>query len=186
MKKLLGMAALFLCVAGFAGCNDDDAKFSSKEIQQALFDMKGAYKGTVDVSYYQGERIASFSDGKVVSKDSLQFTLPLSPIAELIQDETASRYLKEIGEVEVKAGYEFLQMDQGSMNFLLRPKEVIIWGGYGAPPTIKIAFSQNYGGNAETSNQSMVFNVSPVEVWIGDKKSEDFSPLVYHFSGKYE
>lgn len=185
-KKLLGMAVLFCCMAGFAGCNDDDSKFSSAEIQQALFDMKGTYKGTVDVSYYQGKQIASFPDGIAVSKDSLQFTLPLLPIAELIKDESASQYLKEIGNVEVKAGYEFTQMDHGTKSFVLHPKNVTVLGGYGAPPSIRIEFSQIYGGNAEPDYQSMMFNISPVEVWIGDEKSEDFSQLVYHFSGAYE
>lgn len=185
-KKLLGMVVLFCCMAGFAGCNDDDSKFSSAEIQQALFDMKGTYKGTVDVSYYQGERITGFPDGIAVSKDSLQFTLALLPIAEMIKDESASQYLKKIGNVEVKAGYEFTQMDQGFISFVLHPKSVTLLGWYGAPPSIRIEFSQIYGGNADTYQQFMMFNVSPVEVWIGGKKSEDFSQLVYHFSGNYE
>lgn len=185
-KELLGIVVLLFCIVGFIGCNDDDPKFSSAEIQRALFDMKGTYNGTVNVSYYQGETIAGFSDGIAVSKDSLMFNLSLLPIAEMIKDESISRYLKGIGDVKVKAGYEFCQMEQGILNFVLHPQNVVILGGYGAPPSIRIEFSQNYGGDAEVYNQSMVFNISPIEVWIGDKKSEDFSQLVYHFSGSYK
>lgn len=173
-------------MAGFMGCNDDDSKFSSAQIQQALFDMKGTYNGTVNVSRYRGETIADFSDGTAVSKDSLTFSLSLLPIAEMIKDENTSQRLKEIGEIEVKAGYEFCQMEQGTLNFVLHPKDVVILGGYGAPPSIRIEFSQNFGGDAESYYQSIVFNISPIELWLDDKKSEDFSQLVYHFSGSYK
>ena len=44
-KGLLRIVVLFFCVIGFSGCNDDESEFSSTEIQQALFDMKGTYKG---------------------------------------------------------------------------------------------------------------------------------------------
>ena len=40
-KGLLRIVVLFFCVIGFSGCNDDESEFSSTEIQQALFDMKG-------------------------------------------------------------------------------------------------------------------------------------------------
>ena len=53
-KGLLRIVVLFFCVIGFSGCNDDESEFSSTEIQQALFDMKGTYKGAVEVSYYRG------------------------------------------------------------------------------------------------------------------------------------
>ena len=43
-KGLLRIVVLFFCVIGFSGCNDDESEFSSTEIQQALFDMKGTYK----------------------------------------------------------------------------------------------------------------------------------------------
>ena len=96
-KGLLRIVVLFFCVIGFSGCNDDESEFSSTEIQQALFDMKGTYKGAVEVSYYRGKEIATFPDGIAVSKDSLIFKLPLSPIAEMIKDENISRHLREIG-----------------------------------------------------------------------------------------
>lgn len=185
-KGLLRIVVLFCCVIGFAGCNDDESGFSSAEIQQALFDMKGTYKGTVEVSYYRGKEIEAFSDRIAVSRDSLILKLPLSPIAEMIKDEDISRHFREIGEVEVKAGYEFLQMDQGSMNFVLHPKNVVILGGYGVPSSVRIEFSQHFGGDAEIYSQFMMFNISPTELWIGNEKSEDFSQLVYHFSGSYE
>ena len=54
-KGLLRIVVLFFCVIGFSGCNDDESEFSSTEIQQALFDMKGTYKGAVEVSYYRGK-----------------------------------------------------------------------------------------------------------------------------------
>ena len=94
-KGLLRIVVLFFCVIGFSGCNDDESEFSSTEIQQALFDMKGTYKGAVEVSYYRGKEIATFPDGIAVSKDSLIFKLPLSPIAEMIKDENISRHLRE-------------------------------------------------------------------------------------------
>ena len=103
-KGLLRIVVLFFCVIGFSGCNDDESEFSSTEIQQALFDMKGTYKGAVEVSYYRGKEIATFPDGIAVSKDSLIFKLPLSPIAEMIKDENISRHLREVvkmvGDVE--------------------------------------------------------------------------------------
>ena len=67
-KGLLRIVVLFFCVIGFSGCNDDESEFSSTEIQQALFDMKGTYKGAVEVSYYRGKEIATFPDGIAVSK----------------------------------------------------------------------------------------------------------------------
>ena len=185
-KGLLRIVVLFFCVIGFSGCNDDESEFSSTEIQQALFDMKGTYKGAVEVSYYRGKEIATFPDGIAVSKDSLIFKLPLSPIAEMIKDENISRHLREIGDVEVKAGYEFHQMDQGVMNFVLHPENIVILGGYGAPLSVSIEFSQNFGGDAEIYSQFMMFNISPTELWIDNERSEDFSQLVYHFRGSYE
>ncbi|HBV83116.1 MAG TPA: DUF4840 domain-containing protein [Lachnospiraceae bacterium] len=186
IKELLGIVVLSFCVTGFVGCSNDESGFSPAEIQQALFDMKGTYNGAVEISYYQGSRIATFSDAIAVSKDSLMFKLSLLPIAELIKDEGLSKYLKEVGDVEVKAGYEFLQMDSGVIHFVLHPKDVVVLGGYGAPPSVRIEFSQIYGGDAETDRQFMMFNISPIGLWINGEKSSDFSQLVYHFSGSYK
>lgn len=65
-----------------------------------------------------------------VSRDSLQCTMSLLPYAELMKDEDLSKHLKEVGDVEVKAGYEFLQMDGGVRHFVLHPKDVNVSGGY--------------------------------------------------------
>lgn len=183
---LLRIVVLFFFIAGFIGCNDDEPKFSSDQIQQALFDMKGTYNGTVKVSYYKGKTIADFPDEIAVSKDSLTFSLSLLPVAETIKDDNISQRLREIGEVEVKAGYEFYQMEQGSIHFVLHPKDVTVVGGHDASPSIRIVFSHNFGGDAEAYPQFMMFNISPVELWIDDKKPEEFSQLVYHFQGTYK
>ena len=49
-KGLLRIVVLFFCVIGFSGCNDDESEFSSTEIQQALFDMKGCLLYTSDAA----------------------------------------------------------------------------------------------------------------------------------------
>jgi hypothetical protein len=77
-------------------------------------------------------------------------------------------------------------MDQGVMNFVLHPENIVILGGYGAPLSVRIEFSQNFGGDAEIYSQFMMFNISPTELWIDNERSEDFSQLVYHFRGSYE
>ncbi|WP_455608544.1 DUF4840 domain-containing protein [Bacteroides rodentium] len=173
-------------MAGFIGCNNDDDKFSSAEIQQALFDMKGTYNGTVEVSYYQGKNIASFRDVLLKSIVFLILYMSLLPVAEMITHVNLSRHLREINQVEVKAGYEFYQMDQGHIHFVLHPKEAIIWGGYGAPQSVRIEFSQIYGGDVDVyeQSQSMLFNISPTALWIGNEKSPEFSQLVYNFMGE--
>jgi hypothetical protein len=82
-------------------------------------------------------------------------------------------------DVEVKAGYEFHQMDQGVMNFVLHPENIVILGGYGAPLSVRIEFSQNFGGDAEIYSQFMMFNISPTELWIDNERSEDFSRKLF-------
>ena len=37
-------SSIILLCDRISGCNDDESEFSSTEIQQALFDMKGTYK----------------------------------------------------------------------------------------------------------------------------------------------
>ncbi len=186
VKKLLGTLVLFLCAVGFAGCNDDDEGFTQEETRQALFDLKGTYHGNVQVSYYQGSKITEFSDGIAVSRDSLKFNLSLIPIADMVSEQNVAERLREIGEVEVCAGYDFLQRDADLLNFVLFPQEVCILGGYGAPPTIRIVFSQIFGGDAEVDKNFIMFNISPVELWADGNKCESFKQLVYHFSGEYE
>lgn len=66
------------------------------------------------------------------------------------------------------------------MNFVLHPENIVILGGYGAPLSVRIEFSQNFGGDAEIYSQFMMFNISPTELWIDNERSEDFSQLVYH------
>ena len=185
-KHLWEALALFLCAFIFIGCsNDDEERFSKEEVQQALFDMKGAYHGAASVSHYQGPEITELQNAIAVSRDSLQFSMSLLPYAELMKDEVLSKLLKEVGDVEVKAGYEFLQMDGGVIHFVLHPKDVNVSGGYGLSSSIRIVFSQLYGGDAQVDN-GMIFNLSPIELWVDGKKHEDFPRLVFHFEGKLQ
>lgn len=185
-KSLLGVFLLSLYLFSFTSCNDDEPKFSSSQIQQALFDMKGTYHGTVKVVYYHGDNITELGNAVAVSRDSLSFTMSLLPMADVIKDESTARLLREIGEVTVTAGYDFSQMDESTINFGLRPKDVIVPGGYGAPTTVRIVIAQNFGGDAEIGQNFMMFNVSPTELWLNGEKYEDFKQLIYHFSGYYE
>lgn len=58
MKRLvLQFAVVAICIL-LAGCNDDDSLFSTAQINQALLDMKGTYRGDASVSYYHGDDIA--------------------------------------------------------------------------------------------------------------------------------
>lgn len=125
------MLLLFLCLFCCAGCDYDDSRFSSSQIQRALFDMKGTCHGTVQVAYYQGGDIAGSAGAVAVSPDSLSFAVSLLPMAELVTDESIAQLLREIGEVAVTARYDFIQMDEGHIHFGLHPKEVVIPGGYG-------------------------------------------------------
>lgn len=112
--------------------------------------------------------------------------MSLLPYVELISDEGLSERLREIGEVEVVAGYDFHQSDGRNINFGLRPKDVDVLGGYGAPPSIRIVFAQTFGGDAEVGHNFIMFNISPLELWVDGKKYEDFPRLVYYFRGNYE
>lgn len=148
--------------------------------------MKGTYHGTVEVFYYQGSRITEPTEAVAVSRDSLAFTMSLLPMADVVADENIAQILREASEVKVTAGYDFSQMDYGNLNFGLRPKDAVIPGGYGAPPTVRIVFAQTFGGDAEIYQNFIMFNISPKELWLNDKKYEDFKQLVYHFRGVYE
>lgn len=185
IKYLFGMSILFLFALSFINCTEDEEGFSGEEIKQALYEMKGTYHGNVRVSGPEGFDI-TLPDAIAVSRDSLKFKMLLQPFKELISDETLSDRLLEIGEIEVIAGYHFAQRDDSTINFVLSPKDVEILGGFGAPPTISIVFSKNYGGDALVSSNFIMFNISPVELWVNGKKFEDFPGLVYHFEGVYE
>lgn len=185
-KNLFGILILFLSALSLTSCNKDEEGFSKEEIQQMLFDMKGTYHGTVQVDYYHGASITELQNAIAVSRDSLKFNMSLLPYVELISDEGLSERLREIGEVEVVAGYDFHQSDGRNINFGLRPKDVDVSGGYGALSSIRIVFAQTFGGDAEVGNNFIMFNISPLELWVNGKKYEDFPRLVYHFRGNYE
>lgn len=185
MNKLL-IPFLFIVCLFFTSCNDDEPEFSSAQIQQALFEMKGTYHGKVEVAYYHGSQITELPEAIAVSRDSLSFTMSLIPMAGIIPDESIAARLREIGEVTVKAGYDFLQMDDYDFYFVLVPVDVVVPGGLGAPPSVKIVCAQNYGGDATSYSNFMMFNVSPIELWVNGEKYEDFERLVYHFRGNYE
>lgn len=185
-KNLFGILVLFLSVLSFTSCNKDEEGFSKEEVQQALFDMKGTYHGSVQVAYYQGSNIQVLQNATAVSRDSLKFNMSLLPLSELISDETIAERLREIGEVPVMAGYNFLQIDNSTIHFVLYPKDVTILGGYGAPPSIRLVFAQTFGGDAEVGQNFIMFNISPLELWVNGKKYEDFPRLIYHFRGDYE
>ena len=180
---------MLLSLCCFTSCNKDDEPFSSDEIKQMLFDMKGNYYGDVDVAYYHGKTFADSLETVAYSRDSLTVTLPLAPMAETIADETIAQRLCDIGEVTIAMGYSFSQNDGTNINFGLRPTDVIVYGGFGAPATVRIVFAQNFGGDGSPSwmdsNQRFImFNVSPIELWVNGEKYEDFQQLVYHFRGE--
>ena len=182
--KPLKAIILFVALILISSCNKDEPKFSSSQIQDALFEMKGIYYGDMRVSYYQGDRISEGEECKVVSKDSLIINMNLTPMASVISDENVASRLRGIGEVDVKAGYDFLQMDDMMYSFVLHPNDVVVPGGYGAPKPVKIVFSQSFGGDAFYYKcNNIMFNLSPVELWIGNQKYEPFHQLVYHYEG---
>ena len=176
-KNLFGILVLCLGVLSLTSCNKDEEFFSSEAIQQMLFDLKGTY---------QGSNITELQNVVAVSRDSLRFNMALQPLSELISDKNLSDRLREIGEVSVVAGYEFLQWDSGTISFVLHPKDVNILGEHDTSADIRIVFSMNYGGDAVTYMNFMMFNMSPLELWVDGKKYDDFPRLVYHFKGEYE
>ncbi len=184
--KQITTIILFIALVFISSCNNEESKFSSSEIQRALFEMKGTYHGEMRVSYYHGETISEGNACKAVSKDSLTIYMDLTPMASVITDEYISSILREIGVVQVKAGYEFLQMDDSMYHFVLLPDSVICDGGLENPVTVKIVFSQLFGGDAAYRYHNIMFNLSPTELWIGDKMYEPFQQLVYHYEGTYE
>lgn len=185
-KRIMRVLALLLCVYSFISCNKDESGFSSSLIQQTLFDMKGTYHGRVEVDYYHGSSITELSNAIAISRDSLTFQMSLLPIANLITDKNASQILHETGEVTVHAGYDFSQIDEWNINFGLRPKDIVVFGKNDATQSVKLVFSQTFGGDAEIDKNFIMFNISPIELWINGEKDTEFKQLVYHFLGTYE
>ncbi len=106
--------------------------------------MKGTYHGEMRVSYYHGETISEGNACKAVSKDSLTIDMDLSLMAQSITDETIASRLCDIGTVQVKAAYEFYQMDEQIYNFVLHPNDVVRSGGDGAPGNSKNRFQSTF------------------------------------------
>lgn len=188
-RKLIGFKILSVLslVILLSGCNDDEDKISGKQIRQALFDMKGTYHGSVEVSFYHGSDIVKIDDARAKSRDSLSFVMPLAPIADIIDDEKVAATLREVKEVEVKAEYEFSQIDNEgySVHFGLIPENIVILAN-GTTPDITIVLSNSFGGDFEKAFNFVMFNVSPVEILVGGAKLDSFKQLVYHFRGEYE
>lgn len=108
--------------------------------------------------------------------------MDLELMASAIPDENITSRLRNIGVVQVKAACEFLQMEGKTYHFLLLPDDVVCLGGYGAPETVRIIFSKNFGGDMDCYlfHNYMAFNLSPKELWVGNNKYEPFKQLVYH------
>lgn len=176
---------LLIALMLITSCNNDEPKFSSSQIQNALFEMKGTYHGNMSVSYYQGNDISEGNECTAWSKDSLTVNMDLALMALAIPDENIASRLREIGEIQVKAAYEFSQMDEQIFNFVLHPDDVTCTVGHDAKETVRIVFAQNFGGDADCYNNDIIFNLSPKELWVGDKEYESFRQLVYHFRGSY-
>ncbi|WP_303177993.1 DUF4840 domain-containing protein [uncultured Butyricimonas sp.] len=188
-KKLIGLKILSILslVILLSGCNDDEEKISAKQIRQALFDMKGTYHGSIEVAFYHGDEIKKIDNAKAKSRDSLSFVMPLAPIADIIDDKQVAKTLRDIEEVEVKAEYEFLQIDNDgySVHFVLIPENIVIPAN-GNTPDITIVLADTFGGDFEKAFNFIMFNVSPKEILVGGTKLDSFKQLVYHFRGEYE
>ena len=184
--KQITTIILLIALMFISSCNKDEPRFSSSEIQKALFELKGTYHGEMRASYYHGETISEGNACKAVSKDSLTVNMDLSLMALSITDEKIASRLRDIGTVQVKAAYEFYQMDEQMYHFVLLPKNVVCPDGYGDTETVRIVFDQSFGGHADYFYHSIMFNLSPKELWLGNKKYEPFQQLVYHFEGSYE
>lgn len=195
-KSKLNLASSFLAISLFlifsTSCNKDDGeKISAEQIRQALFDMKGRYHGAIEASFYQGTKIIKIENVEAISRDSLTFIMPLEPITSTITDEKVVDFLRNINTVEIKAGYNFYQIDEyiddnENINFFtLAPQKVIIFSK-GNVPDVTIVFADSFGGSFEKRFNSIIFNISPKEIWIGSTKLDSFKQLVYHFEGKYE
>lgn len=147
--------------------------------------MKGSYSGEMSVSYHHGDRISEGNECSFLSNDFLSVSMDLTPMALTIADENLASRLREIGVVQIKASYEFLQMDDHIYHFVLYPDDVICLDENDISKSVRIVFAQNFGGDADSYQHVIMFNLSPMELWIGDKKFEPFRQLVYHYEGTY-
>lgn len=175
---------LMMTLMCLTGCNDDDPKFSPAQIRAALSEMEGTYDGEMRVSCYHGETVSESNECTVFSKDSLTIHMDLALMASTIADDEIASLLRNMGVVRVKAAYEFYQIDDTMYFFVLHPDDMIDLGGFGAPPSVRIVFSQIFGGWAEYHYRDIAFNLSPIELWVGGEKYEPFRQLVYHFEGQ--
>lgn len=186
--NLTGALLMLFVITFTTSCNkDDEGKISAEQIRQALFDMKGRYYGEIEAAFYHGSEIVKIDNAQAISRDSLTFVMPLEPIASTITDDKVAVALRTIEKVEIKAGYHFYQIDDGghTVFFVLTPKKIIIPAGRNIPD-ITIVFADSFGGSFERDFNSIIFNISPKEVLVGDAKIEYFKQLVYHFRGNYE
>lgn len=189
MKKILNrfkILSIFSLIILLSGCNKEEEEISAGQIRQALFDMKGTYHGNIKISYYHGSEIVKIDNAKSESRDSLSFMVPLAPIAGIIEDEKVAATLREIQEVEIKAGYKFIQIDgDGDAHFVLNLKNITIPANKNTSE-IKIILAKSFGGDFVKASNFMMFNISPQEIMVGDSKLSSFKQLVYHFSGEYQ
>jgi hypothetical protein len=183
MKGYLCAAAVLLFAAGTVSCSRIDSKLDADSDKDLVQQIKGTYSGSVEVSRHNGENIVTLPEVTAVSSDSLAFMMSLQPIADIVKDAAVLQRLKEIGSVEVKAGYGVKSNDDRGLFFNLNPKRVVIAGGSWNIPSIRIEFSQTFGGEALIVNKYLMFEVSPTELWVDGRKSTEYSQLVYHFAG---
>lgn len=176
---------LFLALIFITACNNDEPEVSASQIQNALSEMKGSYSGEMSVSFLHGDRISEGNECTFVSNDFLTVSMDLTSMALTVADENLASRLREIGVVQVKASYEFLQMDDRTFHFVLHPDDVICPDENDMSKSVRIVFAQNFGGDADSYQHVIMFNLSPMELWIGDKKYEPFRQLVYHYEGTY-
>lgn len=184
MKTNITILSILLILL-FTGCNKDEPKISAAQISQAIKEMQGSYSGDMDV-YYQGERLVKDVPCTMESTDSLITYIDLEPMAMTIADENIAAVLRGAGIVSVKAGYEFYQMDDGTYSFILHPKDVVIQTTNTSENSIRIAFAKNFGGSISfmMTEASFMFNLSPSELWVGNKKYDDFKQLVFNCGGE--
>lgn len=188
LNLVFSLIVISLFIVFSTSCNKDDGEnVSAEQIRQALFDMKGRYHGTIKASFYQGSEIVKIDNAEAISRDSLTFVMPLEPIASTITDDKVVELLRNFETVQVKAGYHFYQIDDNgnTVFFTLTPQKVVVTSK-GNVPDVTIVFADSFGGSFEKRFNSIIFNISPKEIWIGSTKLDSFKQLVYNFSGAYK